>query len=114
MDEHDGELVISTGGAAHGGGEWEAQYLLDPRPVHRIDCEQLNLWVSTDDRAVVRQQVIVLRTMPEGRRAIRGGRLVIDEPGRQLDRALTLAELPDVLRTEFGLEAPPGLALLTR
>lgn len=115
VGDRDGELVISTGGAIGAGpGEWEAQYLLDPRPVHRIDCEQLNLWVSTDDRAVVRQQVIVLRTMPQGRRAIRGGQLVIDEPGRSVDRPLTLAELPAVLSTEFGLTMPPGIRALTR
>lgn len=112
----DGEIVVLTGGRVDDAAPaWEAQYVLDPRPVHRIDCEQLNLWVSTDDRAVVRQQVIVLRTLPcGGRRAIRGGRLLIDEPGRQLDRELTIDELPGMLRDEFGLTAPAGLTALVR
>jgi N-hydroxyarylamine O-acetyltransferase len=113
--DREGELVVLTGGSAEEPpADWEGQYVLDPRPVHRIDCEQLNLWVSTDDRAVVRQQVIVLRTLPVGRRAIRGGRLVIDEPGRHIDRELTLDELPAVLRDEFGLVAPAGIAALVR
>lgn len=115
VGERGGELVISTGGAVSAEpGAWEAQYLLDPRPVHRIDCEQLGLWVATDDRAVVRQQVIALRTLLHGRRAIRGGRLVIEEPGRSVDRPLTLAELPGVLKAEFGLTMPPGIRVLTR
>lgn len=105
IGEIDGEIRVDIG---DGAGEWEAQYLLDPRPVQRIDCEQLNVWVSTDDRSIVRQQVIALRPLPRGRRAIRGGRLMIDEPGRHVDRELTAAELPAVLREEFGIELPAG------
>ncbi len=114
--DRDGELIISTGGRADGraAADWEEQYLLDPRPIYRIDCEQLNLWVSTDDRAVVRQQVIALRTLPDGRRAIRRGQLIIDEPGRQIDRPIALDELGGILRTEFGLTMPPGIRVLTR
>lgn len=104
-----GEVVVSID---DGVGGWEAQYLLEPRPVHRIDCEQLSLWVATDDRSIMRQQLIVLRPLPDGRRAIRGGRLMIDEPGRHVDRALSLGELPQVLRDEFGIKPPAGRELI--
>lgn len=107
----DGQLRVDSG---NGAGEWEPLYVLDPRPVQWIDCEQLNLWVSTDDRSLVRQQLIVLKTMPEGRRAIRGGRLMISEPDRKIDRELHVDEIDDVLREEFGLELPAPLTDLVR
>ncbi len=107
----DGELVVAGGGAS---GRMEAQYLLDPRPVHLIDCDQLNLWVHTDPRSMVWQQLVALRVLPTGARSIRGGRLVIDEPGRKLERDLQPSELGAVLREEFGLTLPAPIPKLVR
>ncbi|MBO9533454.1 MAG: arylamine N-acetyltransferase [Solirubrobacteraceae bacterium] len=111
IDEVGGEFLVSAGLP---GRELVAQYLLDPRPVQQIDCEQLGLWVAQDPRSITRQSLIVLRPMPEGRRAIGRGRLVIDEPGRQIDRALSLEEIDDVLREEFDLQLPAPLPALVR
>jgi N-hydroxyarylamine O-acetyltransferase len=95
-------------------GAFIAQYVLAPQPVQQIDCEQLNLWVATDPRSIVRGALIVLRPLPQGRRALGGGRLVIDEPGRQINRELRLDEIAVVLREEFGLELPAPLPALVR
>lgn len=111
IDEIGGELLVSAGLP---GRELAAQYLLSPHPVQQIDCEQLGLWVATDPRSITRQLLIVLRPMPEGRRAIAHGRLMIDEPGRQIDRELSLDEIDDVLRNEFDLELPAPLPALVR
>ncbi|MEH3054525.1 MAG: arylamine N-acetyltransferase [Patulibacter minatonensis] len=110
IGELDGEILVETGSGD--GTVFTPQTLLDPRPALEIDLEQLNLWVHTDLRSIVRGQLIALRPLPVGRRSIRQGRLVIDEPGRTVDRELTLTEVGAVLREEFGLELPaplPGL-----
>ncbi len=112
IDEIDGEYVVEAGWPDQ---ELAPQYVLDPRPVGQVDCEQLNLWVATDPRSIVRQSLIVLRPMADGgRRAIGRGRLMIDEPGRQIDRELRIEEIADVLRDEFALELPAPLPALVR
>jgi N-hydroxyarylamine O-acetyltransferase len=89
--------------------EWEDQYLLAPHAQLMPDFVMANYWVSTHPAATMKERVLVLRSLPDGKRSIGGHRLTIDEPGRQVSRDITAGELESVLREEFGIRLPEPL-----
>lgn len=109
LTEQGGEWAIET---SRDDGPWISLYLLDPRPVYPVDLEVASHYVSTHPESDFAQHAAALRATAEGKRTLRGRSLVIDEPGRELAREITLEELPDVLRAEFGIVLPERLAVL--
>lgn len=93
-------------------GPWISLYLLDPRPVYPVDLEVANHYVATHPESYFAQNAAALRATAAGKRTLRGRSLMIDEPGRELAREITVEELPEVLRAEFGIVLPEPLAVL--
>lgn len=106
MDQ-DGELAVQSSRAA---GPWASLYLMDPRPIYPIDITMANHFVSTHPNSPMGIRVVVLQPTPLGKRSLSGRHLVIDEADRPVvSREISAAELPDVLRAEFGIVLPEPL-----
>jgi N-hydroxyarylamine O-acetyltransferase len=108
----DGEWLVQY--AAPGSDGWEAFFALDPRPEYPVDCEMANYWVATSPKSTMKQQATLLKLTSEGKRSLSGTRLVISETDRHVDRQITLDEVDDVLRDEFGIRLPEPLPYLER
>jgi N-hydroxyarylamine O-acetyltransferase len=89
-------------------GEWRALYWFDETRHLPIDFEVLNHFVATYPRSPFRSMLYCARALPEGRLALRNGRLTIrDLDGGAETRELDgVGALREVLRDDFGIALP--------
>lgn len=89
-------------------GGWMDLYAFEPAPRHPVDFEMANWYTSThpDSRFVTTLTAQLIR--PGGRRILRGLDYTEIRNGEASHRVLDVAEIPSVLRRDFGLDIPDG------
>ena len=110
LSEQDGEYLVQSSRGE--GRRWTDLYVLDPSPVYPVDVEMANYFVATHPKSHLKVAPVVLRPSAAGKRSLAGGRLVVDEGERQVDREIAPGELAAVLRDEFGIVLPASDAVL--
>lgn len=97
-------------------GEWKTLYRFDLQPQHAIDYEAPNHYAATFPLSHFTDTLIVARTLPGMRLALRNGDFSIHRTGGQSEKR-TLAGADDICRVlaeDFGIRLPEGDALQRR
>lgn len=90
------------------GERWSALYDLSPEPLIDVDYELPNWFTSAHPTSHFRKTLIVARTTPEARYALRNGRFSIRTPDGEFERrSLDVPGLEQVLAEVFGLPVEP-------
>lgn len=89
-------------------GGWMDLYAFEPVPRQPIDFEVANWYTSTHPDSRFVKTLTAQLLLPDGRRILRGLDYTEVRHGEASHRVLDLAEIPSVLRRDFGLEIPDG------
>jgi N-hydroxyarylamine O-acetyltransferase len=91
-------------------GEWKRLYRFDLQPQQPVDIELLNHYVVSHADSPMMGRLIAARVAADRRFGLGNGVLRVHRvDGASEEKHLrTVAELRDVLRTTFGIEAPVG------
>lgn len=94
------------------GADWRPLYRFDLQPQQPVDFEVLNHFVATHPASRFRTSLIAARAAPGVRYALENGDLTVRPREGDAERRhlVSAAELRDVLRDLFGVEAPSGSA----
>jgi N-hydroxyarylamine O-acetyltransferase len=95
---------------ASDGGPWADVYQIDPDEAAPIDWEVANWFTSTHPQSRFRQNLIVARSLPDGRCAILNRELTVRRRDGPVERRVleSAQDLLAALREHFGLSFPPG------
>jgi len=103
----EGDLMLQA--RTHAG--WNDCYRIGPDRPQAIDFEMGNLFVATWAKSMLRQNLLVARSVPQGRLRLFNHELELraNDVDPPVTRTLaTRAEFSDVLAEEFGLEIAPA------
>lgn len=89
---------------------WMDLYAFEPVPRLKVDFEMGNWYTSTHPESRFVKTLTAQRILPDGRRVLRGLDYTVVRGGEVEHRVLEIAEIPGVLREDFGLEIPDGTA----
>lgn len=94
-------------------GAWKRLYRFDLQRQEPVDIEVANFYVMGHADSPMIGRLVAARAEPDRRYALRNGSLAIHHSGGESEtRQLgSVAELRDVLRSVFAIEAPPGAAV---
>ncbi len=107
---HEAGLWVLEGDV--GGDEFLDYYAFTLEPQYPVDIEMANYYVSTHPDSPFRRTATAQLTRPD-RRIVLRDQVLERRQGATLERqTIEAAALAGVLRTEFGLEVPPGLERL--
>lgn len=97
-------------------GEWKTLYRFDLQPQHPIDYEAPNHYAATFPLSHFTDTLIVARTLPGARLALRNGDYSIHRKGAESEKRLlgSVDEICRVLVEDFGIRLPEGGALQRR
>jgi N-hydroxyarylamine O-acetyltransferase len=87
---------------------WTDLYAFEPVPRLRVDFELGNWYTSTHPDSRFVRTLTAQLLLPDGRRILRGVDYTEVRNGEATYRVLEVAEIPAVLRRDFGLEVPDG------
>ena len=89
-------------------GDWRAMYIFDLQRQEDIDYVVGNWYVSTHPESSFTRQLMVARTGEGWRRTLNNGSFAIHRMGAESERhqVANVDELIDLLKTEFGIQAP--------
>jgi N-hydroxyarylamine O-acetyltransferase len=97
-------------------GEWKTLYRFDLQPQHAIDYEAPNHYAATFPLSHFTDTLIVARSLPGRRLALRNGDYSIHRKGAESEKR-TLGSVDEICRVlveDFGLRLPEGDALRRR
>ncbi len=89
---------------------WMDLYAFEPMPRLKVDFEMGNWYTSTHPDSRFVKTLTAQLILPDGRRVLRGVDYTEVRNGEANHRVLEAAEIPGVLRRDFGLEIPDGVA----
>ncbi len=84
-------------------GEWTSQYEFNLSPQEWIDFSPANYMNSTHPDTIFVQKLLVLMHTPEGRKILFGDHFKTIHKGQSTIREIAPDEIPNLLKTEFGL-----------
>ncbi|MFN8010776.1 MAG: arylamine N-acetyltransferase [Holophagaceae bacterium] len=87
---------------------WMDLYAFEPVPRLKVDFELGNWFTSTHPDSRFVKTLTAQLLLPDGRRVLRGVDYTVVRGGEVVHRVLEVAEIPSVLREDFGLEVPDG------
>lgn len=87
---------------------WMDLYAFEPVPRLQVDFELGNWYTSTHPDSRFVKTLTAQAILPDGRRVLRGLDYTVVRGGEVTHRVLQVAEIPGVLRRDFGLEVPDG------
>lgn len=87
-----------------GDGSWEASYAFDLRPRRLADFEAGCIYHQTSPDSPFTQGRICSLATPAGRITLTERRLIVTDDGRRSERDVPEDEVPEVLRSHFGIE----------
>jgi N-hydroxyarylamine O-acetyltransferase len=96
-------------------GEWKRLYRFDLQEQQQVDIEMLNYYVMGHSDSPMLGRLLAARTEPERRFGLRNGTLSTHGSSGTTEqrRIVSVAELRDVLRGTFGIDAPEGAEIDT-
>ncbi len=89
-------------------GGWADLYAFEPVPRLKVDFELGNWYTSTHPDSRFVKTLTAQLILPDGRRVLRGVDYTEVRNGEATYRVLEVAEIPSVLRRDFGLDVPDG------
>jgi N-hydroxyarylamine O-acetyltransferase len=89
-------------------GGWFDFYAFTLEPQELVDYEVANYYVSTHPDSPFTRSLVAQRPTPEARYLLRNRELTTETATGSETRAVSDAELPEVLARHFGLTVPPG------
>jgi N-hydroxyarylamine O-acetyltransferase len=87
---------------------WMDLYAFEPVPRLKVDFELGNWYTSTHPDSRFVKTLTAQLILPDGRRILRGLDYTVVRGGEVDHRVLEVAEIPAVLREDFGLDVPEG------
>jgi N-hydroxyarylamine O-acetyltransferase len=108
LAQEPGELWVLQCRRASG---WEDFYSFSLEPQHQVDYEVASYFVSTHPDSPFTRTLAAQLPTPGARYLLRNRELTIERTDGVESRAIRDNELPQVLRTFFGLDLPAGTAL---
>jgi N-hydroxyarylamine O-acetyltransferase len=111
---HEPHRIVTSGGKyalqAKIAGEWQTLYLFDLAPQELADYEVSNWYLCNHPQSQFVQGLICARAAADRRHALRNTRYAVHFPDGRTERRLigSVAELNELLRSEFHVAAPPS------
>lgn len=110
LTENDGKWVLQY----QQSNEWQDIYIFTLERQEMADYEMANYYISTHPDSPFTSTLTVQLATPEARFALRNREFTVDRGTNHDTQIISESELPDLLRTVFGLNIPPDTSFVTR